>query len=220
MTGPNILAFRTAQDRAHHAPVVADHLRGGGLIAYPTETVYGFGCALREDALEALYALKGREQGKPFLILAGDASELVELRWTPAARALARAFWPGALTLALPASAHAWPRHVISISGTVAVRISPHEAVQAILGAFGQPITSTSANRSGDPPARSADEACAVVEALGAGERVWILDGGELPSSAPSTLVDCSRDPPQVLRQGALPLAALRDVVPEIDERS
>ncbi len=220
MTGPNILAFRTAQDHARHAPVVADHLRGGGLIAYPTETVYGFGCALREDALEALYALKGREEGKPFLILAGDASELVGVRWTPAARALAQAFWPGALTLALPASAGAYPRHVVSAAGTVAVRNSPHEAVQAILGAFGQPITSTSANRSGDPPARSAAEARGVVEALGAGERVWILDGGELPSSAPSTLVDCSRDPPQVLRQGALPLAALRDVVPEIDERS
>ena len=216
---PRRIAFRSAADRAGNAPLVADHLRRNGLIAYPTETVYGFGCALRGEALDALAELKSREERKPFLILAGDISQLRGLRWTPAARALAAAFWPGALTLALEVEGGVYPPSIVSAEGTVAARISPHEAVRAILGALGEPITSTSANRAGEPPAHSAAEASAVVTALGAADQVWIVDGGELPSSAPSTLVDCSREPPRVLRAGALPLTALRSVVPEIDER-
>lgn len=216
---PRLVAFRTDAERMENAPLVADHLRQNGLIAYPTETVYGFGCGLQDEALAALAGLKSREQRKPFLILAGNVSELSGLRWTPAARALAEAFWPGALTLALEAQPGRYPRAVLSAEGTVAVRISPHTAVRAILGAFGEPITSTSANAPGESPAQSGSEAATVVEALGAADRVWILDGGELPSSAPSTLVDCSREPPRVLRAGALPLTALQGVVPEIDER-
>lgn len=210
--------FRTPAEQAKNVTAVADHLRDGGLIAYPTETVYGFGCALRDDALTALVELKSREGHKPFLILAHELSELRGLRWTAAARTLAAAFWPGPLTLALEAEAGAYPPAVVSPQGTVAARLSPHEGVRAILRALDAPITSTSANLPGRPPARSADEAAAVVDAMEAGDRVWVLDGGELPISAPSTLVDCSRERPRVVRAGALPMEVLRHVVPEIDD--
>lgn len=210
--------FRTPAEQAENVALVAAHLRDGGLIAYPTETVYGFGCALREDALAALAELKSREGHKPFLILARESSELRGLRWTTAARTLAAAFWPGPLTLALGAEPGAYPQAVVSPQGTVAARLSPHEGVLAILRALDAPITSTSANLPGMPPARSADEAAAVVDAMNAGDRVQVLDGGELPISAPSTLVDCSREPPRVLRAGALSMETLRGVVPEIDD--
>ncbi len=214
------LPFATAAERERNALSVAEHLRSGGLVAYPTETVYGFGCALRRDALAALAALKSREGVKPFLLLIGAAADLQGVRWTVAARTLAGQFWPGPLTLALPAAPGAFPDAVLSPGGSVAVRVSPHPAVRAMRGALPRPITSTSANVPGGTPARDADEVVAVVRALGAAERMLVVDGGRLPPSSPSTLVDCSREPPRVLRLGALPLEALRGAVPEIDERS
>jgi L-threonylcarbamoyladenylate synthase len=144
--------------------------------------------------------------------------DLPGAEWTDAARRLAAAFWPGPLTLALPARAGTLPAEVLSPGGTVAVRVSPHEAVRAILGALRQPITSTSANLAGASPAADADAAASVAEAAGARDCVLVVDGGALPPSAPSTLVDCAREPPRVLRVGAVPVAALRTVVPEIDE--
>jgi len=220
VSGPRRVPFATAAERERNAASVAEHLRSGGLLAYPTETVYGFGCALRQDALTALAALKSREGVKPFLLLIGDASELQGVRWTEAARRLAAEFWPGPLTLALAAEEGAFPAGVLSRGRTVAVRVSPHPAVRAILRALPRPITSTSANLPGSTPAIDADEAAAVVHALGAGDAVLVVDGGRLPPSPPSTLVDCSREPPCVLRVGAIPLEALRDAVPEIDDAS
>ncbi len=212
--------FATPAERERNAASVAEHLRSGGLVAYPTETVYGFGCALRRDALDALAALKAREGVKPFLLLVGDAQGLAGVRWTESARRLAAAFWPGPLTLALQAEAGAYPAGVLSPGGTVAVRVSPHPAVQALLRALPRPITSTSANLPGGSPARDADEVAAVLRELDATESVLVVDGGRLPPSAPSTLVDCSREPPRVLRLGALPLEALRGAIPEIHEPS
>lgn len=217
-SSPARLPFRTEPERRANAGHVAVHLRNGGLIAYPTETVYGFGCALLPDALVALQALKGREGNRPFLLLVGEAGELEGVQWTDEARRLASAFWPGPLTLALPARGSGLPGAVLSSDGTVAVRISPHEAVHAILGAFRGPITSTSVNVAGAAPAGDADAAAAVVEAAGASDRVLVLDGGTLPPSPPSTLVDCARRPPRVLRVGALAVAVLRTVIPEIDD--
>ncbi len=213
------VAFRAPAERAANAGAVADHLRAGGLIAYPTETVYGFGCALQPQALAALTALKERDGLRPFLLLIRSPADVPGAEWPDAARRLAAAFWPGPLTLAVPARPGTLPAEVLSPSGTVAVRVSPHEAVRAILEALRQPITSTSANLAGAPPAADADAAEAAAQAAGAGDRVLVVDGGTLPPSAPSTLVDCAREPPRVLRVGALPVAALRTVVPEIDER-
>ncbi len=214
-----MVPFADPAARAQAAGRVANHLRAGGLIAYPTETVYGFGCALRARALAALGALKARDRDKPFLLLVRGRRDVEGLRWSSAARRLADAFWPGALTLALPAGSARLPAPVIGAEGAVAVRASPHPAVRALLDALGEPITSTSANAPGQPPAASAAGAARALETLG-GMDVWVLDGGSLQPSPPSTIVDCSASRPRVLRVGAIPVERLREVVAEIDERS
>ncbi len=205
------LPFVTPADVARAIPEVVAHLRAGGLIAYPTETVYGLGCLIRPDALAELATLKAREPSKPFLLLVRQPDEIAGLVWSPAARKLAAAFWPGALTLALPVQGEL-PARILSEEGTVAVRATPHEGVRALLAALAEPITSTSANSPGDAPAVSADEVAAVLNASGRLD-VLILDGGALPASAPSTLVDCAHEPPRVVRAGAITTEAITQVV-------
>lgn len=189
---------------------VRGHLERGGLLAYPTETVYGFGCALHPVALERLSTLKERGPDRPFLLLVPDRESVRDLRWTPAARELADAFWPGPLTLVLEDSAARYPDGVRGPTGGVAVRRTPHPAADAVVRRLGAPITSTSANRPGEPPARSADEAGEAARRLGAGDdEMWVVDGGRLPHAEPSTIVDCTGAAPKILRPGALPVERL-----------
>src|SRR6185369_10886776 len=112
----NVVPFVTEADVAQSLPRIVAHLEHDGLIAYPTETVYGFGCLLRDPALAALAQLKSREAGKPFLILVLDESGLSGLEWTPSARKLAAAFWPGPLTLVLNVHGD-FPAHILAENG-------------------------------------------------------------------------------------------------------
>lgn len=205
------LPFVQPADIEAALPQVEAHLRAGGLIAYPTETVYGFGGLVRDDALTALAALKSRDESKPFLLLIREAADLPALLWTPAAEKLADRFWPGALTLALRVQGE-MPSRILSDEGTVAVRATPHEGVRALLARLGEPITSSSANLPRQPTAASADEVDAVLRELDRAD-VLILDGGRLPPSPPSTLVDCSVEPPRILRAGAITTEALLQIV-------
>lgn len=205
-----ILPFSTAGEITAALPAVTTHLKAGGLLAYPTETVYGFGSLLIPDALERLAALKGGRAEKAFLLLIRSPADLPELEWSRPAQVLAEHFWPGPLTLALPAPEGVLPARAYS-GHTVAVRVSPHFGVSAILNAIGQPLTSTSANLPGQPPARSAEQ---VTDTLARTQQaVLVLDGGELPPSLPSSLVDCSADPPRLVREGVLSRETLRAVV-------
>lgn len=210
-----IVPFRGEEDYAREAEGVAAYLVRGGLIAYPTETVYGLGCALLGEPLGRLAALKAREPAKPFLLLVLDARQAGGLVWSDAARRLAAVFWPGPLTLALRA-ARAFPERVLGPGGTVAVRATPHPGIRAILGALGGPITSTSANLPGEPPAADVERVLQVIDALGARGEFRVLDGGRLPESPPSTIVDCSGTRPRILRVGAVPPDALREALDEI----
>ena len=209
------LPFATPAEVAQSATEIIAHLRNGGLIAYPTETVYGFGSLVRDDALTSLAALKARDAAKPFLLLIRDAADLPELIWTPSARILAARFWPGPLTLALRVQ-EGFPSRILSSEGTVAVRATGHDGVRALLELLGEPITSSSVNLPRQPPAANADEAAAVLDDLGRTD-VVILDGGQLASSLPSTLIDCSGEPPRLLRAGAITLDAITQLV-EVDE--
>ncbi len=213
MTG---IPFESADDVARAVPVIVAHLQAGGLIAYPTETVYGLGCALLTRPLEALARMKQRGTAKPFLLLVLGASQAEGLTWTDAARALAHAFWPGPLTLALRAEPGAYPG-IVMAEGKVAIRATSHAGARAILSALSAPLTSTSANAPGRPPAMSAQEVRGVLEALDARAGIQVLDGGSLPPSPPSTVLDCSVEPPRLLRAGAIPLERLCAVVEEID---
>lgn len=193
-----------------------DHLRRGGLLAYPTETVYGLGGTTDAGPLGRLLALKGRASDRPVLLLVTGPDAVPGLVWTDEARELAEVFWPGAVTLVLSDPGKVYPPGVRSPSGGVAVRRSAHPVAEALVREAGTPLTSTSANAPGAAPARAGDEAAAAAASLGAGpDELVVLDAGVLPASAASTVVDCTGAVPRVLREGAVPLQRLRCVVAE-----
>ena len=172
----------------------------GEIVAYPTETSYGLAVdAQNEAALARLVAFKGRGVEKAFsVIVAGTAMiESLCAQIPPAAQRLIDRHWPGPLTLALPARP-GLPA-VLVLDGCVALRDSPHPVARALVSAFGRPITATSANQAGQPPAYTAAE---VAAAFPAG--CFILDGGPSPGGPPSTLVRVQGAVVEVLRRGAL----------------
>ncbi len=199
---------------------VADHLKGGGLVAYPTETVYGLGGACTEAGARKVSALKGRSAGLPLIALVSSADSVSQLAWNEAARELAEIFWPGAVTLVLGDEEAMFPPGVRSEStGAVAVRVSPHPIPARLIAALGGPLTSTSLNAPGEPPANTGHDARRILESMEARD-VWLLDAGTLPSSGPSTVVDCTGEEPIVLREGSVPINRLRCAIPEIHGRS
>lgn len=182
-------------------------LRAGGVLAHPTDTVYGLGgAALPEVDLEVA-TLKGRTlDSAPLIRIAADTETLQaafpELVWPVEARRLALGFWPGALTLVLEDG---------SGQGT-AVRVEGHPLIQAVLRAWAAPIGSTSLNLAGEPPAVTARQARECLERMPDVEAsVVFLDAGALPGPPPSTLVSFLDSVPVVLREGAVPSAAIQD---------
>ncbi len=197
---------------------VIDHLANRGVLAYPTETVYGFGTAVDHESVESLVQLKGRPPGKPFLLLINDPSQIARLglRLPTFAAHLAARFWPGPLTLVLPGGEGRVPARLRGPEGGVAVRWTPHAGLQRLLSAYGEPITSTSANRPGVPPAMTSAEIVAQwPDAIHRGV-LQVLDGGRLSPSRPSTVVDCTGRRARVIRPGVLSASELRDCLPDL----
>jgi L-threonylcarbamoyladenylate synthase len=205
-------SLRTAADGERLAPLVRAHVEQGGLVAYPTETVYGLGSAVTATGLAALARLKGRQPDKPFLMLVGNLEMLEEtgLVLSPSARALAREFWPGPLTLVLPGGTATIPDAMRGPEGGVAVRWTSHPALAAMLQAMQLPITSTSANRPGGPTAPGMDGITQLFPEAIADGTLLLLDGGVLGNVPPSTLVDCTAPLPRMVREGAIPRRELR----------
>jgi L-threonylcarbamoyladenylate synthase len=194
------------------------HLGERRVLAYPTETVYGFGTAVDHDSIESLVRMKGRPPGKPFLLLIGHPSQVarLDLHLPTYAAHLAARFWPGPLTLVLRGGDQRVHPRLRGPEGGVAVRWTPHEGLQRLLAAYGEPITSTSANRPGVPPAMAVSE---IVEQWPNEIRsglLRVLDGGRLAPSRPSTVVDCTGRRARVIRPGVLSAPALRDCVPDL----
>jgi len=173
-------------------PQVVAHLRGGGLLAYPTETVYGLGSRAMQPDVAALAALKGRAASKPFLLLISDRAmaEANGLAFNASADALARAFWPGPLTLVLPGGSGRLPDLLRGPDGGIAVRWTSHQAIARLVAALGGPLTS----------------------AVAAG-KLLVLDGGVLGNRPPSTVVDCTKPRAQIVREGTLSVHELRRAV-------
>ncbi len=219
MTGPRVIDFRDATRAPDTLDSVLDHLRLGGLLAYPTETVYGFGGLPTHSVIERLVTLKSREAAKPMLLLVQDGKAVSDLTWTPEAIELADVFWPGSITLVLSDPGARYPEGIRGSDGGVAVRVSPHPLVRELVSGVGGPIVSTSANRPGEAPALDAQGALGAALAAGAGEDLWVLDGGVLDPSPPSTIIDCSGPEPVVLRQGAIPLGRVRCVLPGVHDQ-
>ena len=182
-------------------------LRSGGLVAFPTDTLYALGAdAARAAAVDRVFAVKGREAGKALplfvdgLEMAGAVCILND-----AARRLAASFWPGALTLVLPRRPE-FESLALGGGGTAALRVPAHATALALVAGLGGPVTGTSANRSGGPePATAAEVRRQLGEAVD-----YVLDGGPCLVGRPSTVVDCSGDDVRVLRQGAIAEESIR----------
>jgi L-threonylcarbamoyladenylate synthase len=200
-----VLPFHGAEEIASAVPVAAAHLRQDGLLGHPTETVYGLGSRPAEDPLAALSKLKSRDPDKPFLLLVSgrEMAEAWGLRFNRRAAALAEAFWPGPLTLILPATGDRLPRAVRGLGGEggVAVRWTSGSGLAQLLDAVQCPITSTSANRSGEAPATDVET---IRRVFGPVPGLLVLDGGRLSNAVPSTILDCTTEAPRIVREGAI----------------
>jgi L-threonylcarbamoyladenylate synthase len=177
-------------------------LQAGELVVYPTETFYAIGAdAFSSAALERLFLLKGREPGRPVGLIAADTAMAFSVARdiSADARRLAKAFWPGPLTIVLPARDEI-ARELTGPDG-VGVRVSPNSIAQALSAGIARPITATSANLSGAAPAATLDEAR---NQLGETVKVY-FEGGMLTASAPSTVVAVNSSGWKMVRVGAIP---------------
>ena len=206
------LRFQSDADVTAALPQAVAHLGAGGLLAYPTETVYGLGSRARAAEVTALARLKGRRADKPFLLLVADhaMAEAQGLAFNSAATALARAFWPGPLTLVLPGGSGRLPDVLRGPEGGIAVRWTSHPGMARLVRVLGEPLTSTSANLPGSVPAPGAEAIVRDFAAAVAAGTLLVLDGGVLGNSPSSTVVDCTQPAPRLIREGALTLGELR----------
>jgi L-threonylcarbamoyladenylate synthase len=177
-------------------------LRGGGILALPTDTVYGIAVALSTPGgVERLFEVKSRPPDKAIMVLVEDLAQVTELVGIPPAAAALSSLWPGGLTLVLPLLPGVeLPRALTAGTMTLGVRIPDHQIPRYLARAVG-PLPTTSANASGHAAARSADE---VIASLG--DRIdAVVDGGDSPGGVASTVLDCTTPTVRVLRAGAIP---------------
>ena len=189
-------------------------LREGEMVAFPTDTVYGVGAnAFERFAVRQIFDLKKRPRHKslPVFIYQIDDLNLVARDVPNRAWPLLQKFWPGALTVVLPKNS-ALPDDVTGGQSSVAVRIPDHPVCLDLVIRVGRPLAVTSANLSGQPTPNTAWK---VAEQLGEGLAL-VLDGGPSSTTQPSTIIDLSKTPPRLLRQGPLSLAALREFLPDL----
>ena len=195
---------------------VIDVLEHGGIIAYPTETVYGLGGdGLNEKVIEQIYRLKGRSTQSPFPLLVSRPENVNRFTQTvsPGAILLMKQFWPGALTLVFDASP-SLPSLLTGEKGKVGLRVSSDPVCQAIFMGFRNPLISTSANLTGEKPAQSASQ---IFECFN-NQLDLILDGGERKLGVPSTVVDVSGTSPRIIREGKISRDRIEKVIGPIDE--
>jgi L-threonylcarbamoyladenylate synthase len=194
-------------DLEDRVAAAADVLRRGGLVAYPTETFYGLGALARDAAaLDRLAHAKLRPEGKPLPLLAADVAQVKEVALLEGlASRLAARFWPGPLTLVLPA-VPGLDAAITAGAGTVAVRVPGSEVARALARRAGGAIVSTSANLSWEPPpAAAADLSAELVTRID-----HVLDGGRTPGGRPSTIVEVAGEALRLVREGVIPFDAVR----------
>jgi L-threonylcarbamoyladenylate synthase len=176
-------------------------LRAGGIVAYPTDTLYGLAVdPSRDDAVDRLYAAKDRDAGLAVPLIAGSLKQASEAGILDAASLrLAHAFWPGPLSLVVRAAPHV-SRRLLGQGGTIAIRVPAHPVARALSNVFGRCVTATSANLSGEPAATTAAQ---TLEAIG--DRIdALVDAGPTPGGPPSTIVQIAADGPRLIRPGPI----------------
>lgn len=204
--GANAMTFLTLEEpRALERAITT--IQHGGVIAFPTDTVYGLGASLAHpDALERIFTIKGRDRERTLPVLLASPSNLSMVTGgvSPVLREMAGLFWPGPLTIALPAL-ETLPEQVVASDNTVGVRVPDHSVALTIAQRCGGAIAATSANISGEPPACRGDQ----INHTLAGRIDLVLDGGIAPCGLPSSVIRSEGDTIVVIREGAIPAATL-----------
>lgn len=197
-----ILKVNRQMPEWEHVKAAADVITSGGIVCLPTDTTYGFAASIYfKDAIDRLRAMKGRASLEPFVIIASDRGMVSELvtRITPRHKRLMDIYWPGPLTIVFEASDRV-PDHLVGSDRTVALRIPNDTLTQSVLRACSQPLAAPSANLRGRRPALEPDE----VLRCFSGRLDLVLDGGDMESPEPSTIVAVRASSCEVLRQGRI----------------
>lgn len=178
-------------------------IQAGGVIVYPTETVYGLGGnALDEDVVSKIFKIKGREAGKPLIVLVKDFKMAESIADLKNYKSLLNKYWPGPFTGVFKAKT-VFPEGVVSEEGNIAIRISPHPVIQKLFEFIDFPLISTSANKSGDKNSSTINE---VKKSLGDRSHLvdYFVDWGSLDAAVPSTVISFVSAVPKILRQGSI----------------
>ena len=210
MSKKKIVSSRAPSEVKDFAAAV-DALQHGEVIVFPTETLYGLGAdALNGAAVETVFRLKGRDPNQPIPVLVADSAMLHTLitDTPPLAQKMMDHFWPGPLTLVLPARRDI-PKPLLNATGGIGVRISSQPIATRLIQALGRPLTATSANPTGKEPARTVQAA----ESYFGSEVKVFLDGGILISKSGSTVVEVMADKIKIIREGDIAAAELRRVL-------
>ena len=197
----------TRPDNEETRKLAAEIISNGGLIAFRTDTFYGLGAdPLNEVAVDRIKTVKGRDEGKPILLLIAELTDLDPLVLAIPAlyRKVAEEFWPGPLTIVMPADPQL-PEGVTAGTGSVGLRLPDDARLRALVAECGGRLTATSANLSGSEPATSVED---VQRYFSSGVDL-IIDGGEVQVTKPSTVIDVNADPPRLIREGAISRAQL-----------
>lgn len=188
-----------------------DVLRRGGVVAMPTDTVYGIGAdGFDAAAIDKLFVAKDRPANKAIMLLLGDETDIEKAAGfvSPTARRLAETFWPGGLTL-IVTGRDELPRNLCAENGTIGLRLPNSTVVRRLVRGFGRPLAVTSANRSGGANPQTAEMVLTALD----GRIDLILDGGPTPQNVPSTILDCTIEPPRVLREGAIQVTKIENAL-------
>lgn len=191
--------------------VAADVLSRGGLVIFPTDTLYGLAADPRNTrAIDRVFHVKGRRSGQALPLVAASLDQVERSvgHLSKLTRRLALLFWPGPLTMVVEAGQDVVPT-ILGKGGTVAIRVPDHAVARGLSARFGFPIVSTSANRSGHPAPSTADEAIASLD----DEVDLVLDGGPAPGGEPSTIVDARGESVRLLRAGAVPFSRVLEAL-------
>jgi L-threonylcarbamoyladenylate synthase len=199
---PQILKVRADYSEEDAITSAAAIVSSGGVIAYPTETIYGLGVdATNEQAIRRIFEIKGRNFANPISVIIGNAQGVYPLvrKVTDTAQKLMDAFWPGPLTIVFESADSVSPL-LTANTGKIGIRLSSHDAARKIANATGKPLTATSANLSGEPECMDADQ---VIQQIG--DKIdAVVDLGKTSSLLASTIIDASCDPAEIFRQGVI----------------
>lgn len=202
---------RAKEPRVEVISAAVAALQRGEVIAFPTETLYGLGAdALNSAAVDKVFQLKGRDAANPIPVLISDRGMLGALAsdMPPLAEKLIEHFWPGPLTIIFPARLDI-PRPLVNAAGGVGIRVTSQPIAGVLIKALGRPLTATSANPSGRPPARTAQEA----KEYFSGQVDIFIDGGKLTSQSGSTVVEPVGDSLRIIRAGDVARSQLENVL-------